>query len=96
MCCSSGSKEKICIVVDNTTWHSQLTDASKISLRSLNKDKIRRWLINHTVPFIEQHNKSELPDLSYAHAPEKEFDETTKQFDIEILRLPIRHCILGL
>ncbi|CAF0790839.1 unnamed protein product [Rotaria sordida] len=92
-----GKKEKICIVIDNATWHSQLTDASKIPLRSWNKNQIRQWLIDHSVPFIDQYSKSELLELSYAYAPEKEYivDETAKQFDIEIIRLPVRHCILN-
>ncbi|CAF4792292.1 unnamed protein product [Rotaria sp. Silwood1] len=90
-------KEKICIVIGNATWHSQLTDASKIPLRSWNKNQIRQWLIDHSVPFIDQYSKSELLELSYAYAPEKEYivDETAKQFDIEIIRLPVRHCILN-
>ncbi|CAF4650908.1 unnamed protein product [Rotaria sp. Silwood2] len=49
------------------------------------------------IPFIDQYSKSELLELSYAYAPEKEYivDETAKQFDIEIIRLPVRHCILN-
>ncbi|CAF3206552.1 unnamed protein product [Rotaria sp. Silwood2] len=61
------------------------------------KSQIRQWLIYHSVPFLDQYSKSELLELSYASAPEKKYivDETAKQFDIEILRLPVRHCILN-
>ncbi|CAF1490723.1 unnamed protein product, partial [Didymodactylos carnosus] len=54
---------------------------------SWNKNRIRQWLIDHSVPFIEQYSKSELLELSYAYAPEKEYivDETAKQSDIEIV-----------
>ncbi|CAF3075827.1 unnamed protein product [Rotaria sp. Silwood2] len=54
-------------------------------------------LYGPVVPFIDQYSKSELLELSYAYAPEKEYivDETAKQFDIEIIRLPVRHCILN-
>ena len=66
-----GKKDKICIVIDNAKWHSQLTNASKISLRPWNKNQIRQWLIDHSVPFIEQYSKSELLELIYTYAPEK-------------------------
>ena len=84
-------------MIDNATWHSQQTDASKIPSRSWNKNQIREWLIYHSVPFLDQYSKSELLELSYAYAPEKKYivDETAKKFDIEILRLPVRHCILS-
>ncbi|CAF2849109.1 unnamed protein product [Rotaria sp. Silwood2] len=65
--------------------------------KSWNKNQIRQWLIYHSVPFLDQYSTSELLELSYAFAPETKYivDETVKQFYIEILRLPVRHCILN-
>ncbi|CAF2766409.1 unnamed protein product [Rotaria sp. Silwood2] len=75
-----------------------LVDFPDFPIKNLGiKNQIRQWLIDHSVPFIDQYSKSELLELSYAYAPEKEYivDETAKQFDIEIIRLPVRHCILN-
>ncbi|CAF1503163.1 unnamed protein product [Didymodactylos carnosus] len=42
--------------------------------------------------------QAELVELAVAYAPEKKFkvDEAAKEFKVEMLRLPIKHCVLNL
>ncbi|CAF1222897.1 unnamed protein product [Didymodactylos carnosus] len=82
-------KEKALIFYHDETWCYSIEEGAWKQGENIswNKNRIRQWLIDHSVPFIEQYSKSELLELSYAYAPEKEYivDETAKQSDIEIV-----------
>ncbi|CAF4824568.1 unnamed protein product [Rotaria sp. Silwood2] len=92
-----GSEQKICLVLDNALWHNKQTEFSRIPSRSWNKAQVYDWLTKHNVPYFDQYSKAELIELSRANAPPKQYitDEVAAEFDIEILRLPIKHCMLN-
>ncbi len=94
---SKGPDKKVCIIVDNAKWHSKQTEFSRIPSRAWNEDRIREWLDQHQIPYLDHHLKAELIELCHANAPPKQYlaDSATAVFDFEILRLPIRHYMLN-
>jgi hypothetical protein len=92
-----GPDRRICIVIDNAPWHNQLTDETKPPQRSWRKHKVEDWLREHRIDFDDNLKKSELLQLAFSNLPSKEFkvDVVAKQFDVEILRLPVKHCSLN-
>ncbi|CAF1242007.1 unnamed protein product [Rotaria sordida] len=89
-------EEKALIFYHDETWCYSSEEKTSIWIEEqTGQGRFRRS--EGKVPFLDQYSKSELLELSYAYAPEKKYivDETAKKFDIEILRLPVRHCILN-
>ena len=48
---NEGPNRRIAIVIDNATWHSELTESTKPAKRSMRKDQIIEWLENHRIDF---------------------------------------------
>ena len=94
---SFGPNRRICIVIDNATWHNELTDETKPPKRSWRKLEVEAWLREHRIEFDVDFKKSELLDRAFNDLPPRKFkvDEVAKKFDVEILRLPINHCSLN-
>ena len=92
-----GPSRRICIVVDNATWHNELTDSTKLRKCSWRKDQSQTWLREHNIDFNINLKKSELLQLAFVNLPRKEYkvDLKAKAFDVEILRLAIKHCSLN-
>lgn len=87
----------ICIVIDNAIWHSELTDETKPPKRSWRESEVQAWLQKHAIGFSDDLRKSEILQLAFDNLPPKEFrvDAMAEIFNIEILRLPIKHCSLN-
>ena len=60
-----GRHRQITIVIDNATWHSELTENSKPARRSMRKDQIIDWLENHGIEFDSTLRKSELLEIAF-------------------------------
>ncbi|CAF3107485.1 unnamed protein product [Rotaria sp. Silwood2] len=93
----NGPYRRICIIVDNAPWHCELEDESKRAQRSWTKEKIKNWLLDHSVSFDDSCSKAELLELALANRPLKRYkiDQVARQFNVEIVRLPIKHCCLN-
>ena len=92
-----GQASRICIIIDNATWHSELTDDTKPPKHAWCKEQIQKWLENQNIKFNPVFKKVELTQLAFSNLPSKRYkvDEAAKLFNVEILRLPIKHCLLN-
>ncbi|CAF4363310.1 unnamed protein product [Rotaria sp. Silwood2] len=92
-----GNEAKIAIVLDNASWHNVLTPESIVPKRSWRKQQIQEWLSDHHVSFDTRFVKAELLELALANAPSKEYitDQAAARFNVQIVRLPHRHCCLN-
>lgn len=88
---------RICIVIDNATWHNELCDDVKPPKRSWRKAQVEKWLDEHKIKFDVSMKKAQLLELSFANVPPKKFktNEAAAEFNVEILRLPVKHCTLN-
>ena len=79
------------------TWHNELTDSTKLPKCSWRNDQVQIWLREHNITFNIDLKKSELLQLVFDNLPQKEYkvDLKAKMFDVEILRLPVKHCSLN-
>lgn len=84
----SGPATKICIIIDNATWHNRLTEETKPPKRAWNKTTIINWLNTHQIKYPERATKAELLDIAFENAPRKKYivDEAVKIYDIQIIR----------
>ena len=87
----------ICTVIDSATWHNELIDETKPPKRSWRKAKIEDWLDQHHVNYDLNMKKSNLLQVAFENLPKKKFkvDVTANGFDVDILRLLVRHCSLN-
>ena len=92
-----GPSRRILIVIDNATGHNELTDSTKPLKCSWSKDQVQTCLREHNIDFNIDLKKSELFQLAFVDLPRKEYkvDSKVKAFDVEILRLAIKHCSLN-
>ncbi|CAF3922381.1 unnamed protein product [Rotaria sp. Silwood1] len=92
-----GNARSITIIIDNASWHRELTDDTKPPQRSWRKQRIANWLQNHNILYADDISKAELLQLAYENLPKRKYkvDEEAKRYRINILRLPIRHCTLN-
>ena len=95
--CSLEPSRRSCIIIDNTTWHNEFTDSTKLPKCSWRKDQVQIWLREHNIAFNIDLKKSELLQLVFGNLPQKEYkvDLKAKMFDVEILRLPVKHSSLN-
>ncbi|CAF1503947.1 unnamed protein product [Rotaria sp. Silwood1] len=91
-----GKLAKIAIIIDNATWHNKLTPESEPSKRAWKKQLIVDWLNNRQIKFETYMTKAELIALAFIHLPPKEYivDKVASKYDIEIVRMPVKHCVL--
>jgi transposase len=94
---AENGSSKICIIIDNAPWHNELTEETKMPKRAWVRARVIQWLEDHQVPYLDVYTKAELLELANAYSPRKIFktDEAAAKFDVDILRLPIRHCVLN-
>ncbi|CAF4594565.1 unnamed protein product [Rotaria sp. Silwood2] len=92
-----GPQRRICIVIDNAPWHCELVDSCKPVKRSWKKDKIKQWLNNRSIHFDPLWSKAELLEIASVNRPMKRYkvNEIAMEFNVEIVRLPVRHCCLN-
>jgi len=83
-----GASAKISIIIDNATWHNQLTEDTKPPKRSWNKQKIIEWLDFHQLNYPERATKAELLEIAFENAPKKKYvvDEAAKIYNVDITR----------
>lgn len=92
----SGST-RICIVLDNARWHNELCDDAKPAKRSWRKNQIQQWLQQRKIKYETSQKKAQLFELAIANAPPKKFktNVVAAEFNVQLLRLPIKHCVLN-
>ena len=73
MVLTQGPRRRIAIVIDNATWHSELTERSKPAKRSMRKNQIIQWLEKHDITFDSTLTKSELLEIAARNKPSKEY-----------------------
>lgn len=88
---------RIAIVIDNATWHNKLTDESTPPKRAWSKSTLQSWLTRRGVSFNAEYTKAELLELAFQNIPRKQYltDLLAAEFAVEIVRLPIKHCVLN-
>jgi transposase len=92
-----GSTPRIAIIIDNATWHNELAEESKPPKRSWRKDQLQQWLDQHGITYDAKFKKAELLEIAFANVPSKRYktNAAANIFNVELLRLPIKHCILN-
>ena len=68
-----GPSRRIAVVIDNATWHSELTESTKPAKRSMRKNQIIEWLQNHDIEFDPTLKKSELLEIASENKPRKKY-----------------------
>ncbi|CAF1250886.1 unnamed protein product [Didymodactylos carnosus] len=55
------------------------------------------WLTARKIEFETYMTKAELIQLAFSNLPPKEFivDKVANKYDIEIVRIPMKHCVLN-
>ncbi|CAF3961507.1 unnamed protein product [Rotaria sordida] len=83
-----GKAPAITIIIDNATWHCELTDDTKPPLRSWRKQMIADWLQDHNISYAKDISKAELLELAFENLSDKKYkvEEEAKQYRINILR----------
>ena len=78
----------IYVIIDNFTWHNQLTEYTKSPKRSWNKQKVIDWLEFHGVNYPDRTTKAALLEIAFQNAPEMEYvvDKTAKVYNVGIIR----------
>ncbi len=83
-----GQHAKIVLIIDNATWHNQLTEDTMPPKRAWRKDLVAQWLVNHniTVPF--KATKAQLLVLAFDNLPPKRYiiDDAAQKYNVDILR----------
>ncbi len=84
-----GKHAKIVLIIDNATWHNQLTEDTIPPKRAWRKELIVQWLINHDITVHVKATKAELLKLAFDNLPTKRYvvDEVAKKYNVDILRL---------
>ncbi|CAF4085892.1 unnamed protein product [Rotaria sp. Silwood2] len=92
-----GPDVKIVLIIDNATWHNQLTEETTPPKRAWRKELIVQWLVNHKISVPVKATKAELLVLAFDNLPPKRYvvDEVAKKYNVHILRLPVKHCMLN-
>ncbi len=83
-----GRYAKIALIIDNATWHNQLTQETIPPKRAWRKELIIRWLTNHNISVPLKATKAELLVLAFENLPPTQsvVDEAAGEHDVEILR----------
>jgi hypothetical protein len=83
-----GSLANISIIIDNATWHNQLTEETKPPKRAWNKQKIMDWLDSHELAYSKRASKAELLEIAFENTPEKKYvvNEAAQKYGVHILR----------
>jgi hypothetical protein len=68
-----GNACRICLILDNATWHNAQTEESKLPKRAWRKDKIEEWLQNHYITYDQDLTKAEMLEIAFSNAPLKEY-----------------------
>jgi hypothetical protein len=71
--CFLGKTSRICLIIDNATWHSQQTDESKVSTRSSRKEAIENWLNQRNIEYESSLTKAELLEIVIKFAPPRRY-----------------------
>jgi hypothetical protein len=92
-----GAGPTIVIIIDNATWHNVLCDDAKPPKRAWRKDQLQEWLDDRKIQWDAKSSKAELLQLAFANVPPKRYvtNAIARAFDVEIFRLPIKHCVLN-
>jgi len=92
-----GPNQPIAIIIDNAPWHNILCDDAKPPKRAWTKSELQKWLTGKNIAWDIKMSKAELVELAFANIPTKRYvtNEIARTFDVEILRLPIKHCTLN-
>lgn len=92
-----GPDRRLSIVIDNATWHNELTNETKPPKRSWRKSDVQTWLREHRLHYDLEMKKAELLNIAFTNLPPKKYkvDVVAKTFGVEIIRLPIKHCSLN-
>ncbi|CAF4261715.1 unnamed protein product, partial [Rotaria sp. Silwood2] len=88
---------KIILVDDNAPWHNQLTNDTIPAERSWRKEYSIQWLNAHNIDVPVKAVKAELLDIAMKNLPGKRYetDEAAKKYNVDMLCLPIKHCLLN-
>jgi hypothetical protein len=80
---------KIVLIIDNATWHNQLTEDTIPPKRAWRKDLVMQWLVNHNIRVPFKATKAELIVLALDNLPPKHYviDEAAKKYNVDVLRL---------
>jgi transposase len=77
--------------------HNVLCDDAKPPQRAWTKYKLQQWLTRKGFAWDAKMSKAELLELALSNVPPKRYVTNTiaQAFDVEILRLPVKHCTLN-
>jgi hypothetical protein len=84
-----GQYGEIVLIIDNATWHNQLTEDTKPPKRLWRKELIIQWLVKHSISFPVKATKAELLVLAFDHLSPKRYitDDIAGKYGVDIVRL---------
>jgi hypothetical protein len=68
-----GNNRRICLILDNATWHHAQTEESKLPKRTWRKGKVEEWLQKRHITYDQDLSKAEILEIAYYHVPQKEY-----------------------
>ena len=71
--CKIENVHRICLILDNATWHNAQTEELKLRKRAWRKSMIEAWLQDHRVLQDGNLTKAEMLELAFKNAPPKEY-----------------------
>ncbi|CAF4265092.1 unnamed protein product, partial [Rotaria sp. Silwood2] len=74
----------ITIIIDNASWHREVTDDTKPPQCLWGKQMIVNWLDDHNILYVDDISKAELLQLAYENLPKKKYkvDEEAKIIEL--------------
>lgn len=84
-----GQHAKIVLVIDNATWHNQLTEDTIPPKRAWRKDLVAQWLTNHNIRVPFKATNAQLLMLAFDNLQPKRYvvDDAARKYNVDILRL---------
>jgi len=71
--CFLGKTPRICLIIDNASWHNQQTDESKLPTRASRKKAIEDWLDQRDIAYDSSLTKAELFEIVVKFAPPRQY-----------------------
>jgi hypothetical protein len=74
------------LIIDNATWHNQLTEDTIPPKRAWRKELIVQWQVNHNIIVPVKATKMELLLLAFDNLPPKRYvvDDVAKKYNVDI------------
>ena len=80
-----GKNAKLVIIIDNATWHNQLTTESQPPKRSWKKSILQEWLTTRKIKYDTFMTEAELLELAFENLPPRQYvvDNVAAEYGVQ-------------